>query len=381
MRLLKKVAVLISHIPNPRILKRIKTLENNFLISLIYWDRMQPNKESFEINPKHNVFRINIKAPLGKPIKRIIPFIKYLFRSIKILKKEKPYIIHSANLDMLIIAYIYKTFFDRNVKIIYEVADLPNYVFVKRTVSFKTFFARLIQKLEKLLTSQTSKIILTSPYFWDEYFSKFLDESKYLFIPNAPSKKIFNKYEKKIKDDFTVGYIGSVRYVEQLKMLIDVVGELDNNHIKIFIAGNGPGYKEIVEYASDQEFVEIYGAYNYENEIVSLYEKVDCMYSVYDIKLKNVKLALPNRLYESIVCSIPIIGAKDTMLGKFIEKNQIGITVNYDSKEELKEALERMVSSKKLLKFYQNNCNKIKSRFYYENNSEKLLNEYRKLIK
>ena len=49
MKRLKKVAILISHIPNPRILK-IKALENDFKITLIYWDRGQLIKESFEIN-------------------------------------------------------------------------------------------------------------------------------------------------------------------------------------------------------------------------------------------------------------------------------------------------------------------------------------------
>lgn len=206
------------------------------------------------------------------------------------------------------------------------------------------------------------------------------DKDKYLFIPNAPSKRVFNKYEKRYHDSFTIGFIGSVRYVAQLKMLIDAVNEL-NEDIKIFIAGSGPGHKEVLNYSRDKDFVEIYGPYNYEKEIVSLYEKVDCVYSVYDTKLHNVRIALPNRLYESIVCSIPIIGAKGTMLGKFIEKNQIGTTVDSDDKEELKNVLLKLINSNELIALYQKNCNRIKSNYYYEKNSEKLLGEYKKLIR
>lgn len=220
-----------------------------------------------------------------------------------------------------------------------------------------------------------SKLILTSPYFWNAYFEKFLDESKYLFIPNAPSKKIFNEYEKKVHDNFTIGFIGSVRYVPQLKMLIDAVEEL-NKDIQVFIAGSGPGYAEIAEYSRDKSFVDIYGPYNYEKEIVSLYEKVDCIYSVYNIELENVKIALPNRLYESIVCELPIIAAKGTVLGDFIQDKMIGITVKYNDKEELKKELLRMVKSKKDMELYRGNCKRIKEDYYYENNSKVLLNAY-----
>lgn len=380
MKTLKKVAILISHIPNPRMLKRIKTLENNFEITLIYWDRGLTEKESFEINPKHNIRKIQVKSPQGKPIKRIIPLIKYMFSAIKVLKYEKPDIIHAGNIDMLFIAAFYKKIINNEIKIVYEVADLPKYAFVKKTRSPKTMLARFIQYIEKKLTSKISKIVLTSPFFWDEYFSKFIEKDKYLFIPNAPLKKVFNKYEKKHHDNFTVGFIGSVRYVDQLKMLIDAVDEL-NEDINILIAGSGPGYKEILEYSKNKDFVEIYGPYNYEKEIVNLYEEVDCIYSVYDTRFNNVKIALPNRLYESIVCSIPIIGAKGTMLGKFIEENQIGATVDAYDKEELKEVLINLVNFKELVALYQENCDKIKSNYYYENNSEKLLNEYKGLIK
>lgn len=375
---MKKVAIVISHIPNPRILKRVKALENDFNITLIYWDRGQKEKESFEIDAKHNVIKINLNAPQGNPAKRIVPLIKYTVKVIKVLKNKKPTIIHAANMDMLMIAVMYKQIYNKKTKIVYEVADLPKYSFIQKTDSLKSFIARILQVIEKKMTTKISKIVLSSPYFWDNYFSRFIDKDKYLFIPNAPSKKLFNKYVKKNKDIFTIGYIGSIRYVDQLKMLIDAVDELRNN-IEVFIAGSGPGYKEIFEYSKGKDFVKIYGPYNYEKEIVNLYEKVDCTYSVYNVELENVKIALPNRLYESIVCEIPIIGAKGTKLGKFIEEKEIGVSINYNDKEELKKQLVEMASYEEKLNVYQENCKRIKENYYYENNSGKFLSEYKKI--
>lgn len=379
MKTLKKVAILISHIPDPRILRRAKSLQNHFEIVLIYWDRGQAIKESFEINPEIKVLRLYKKAPQGKPIARILPLSQFMVCATKALRNEEPNIIHAGNLDMLFIASIYKSLFDKKVKIVYEVADLPKYAFVKEVDSLKTLAARLLQRVERKLASSISKLILTSPYFWDEYFSEFVDKNKYLFIPNAPYRNLFSKYEKRQHEDFTIGFIGSVRYVNQLKMLIDAVEELDKKNIKIFIAGSGPGYKDVQEYSKGKDYVEVYGPYNYEKDIIDLYERVDCVYSVYDTSFNNVKIALPNRLYEAIVCEIPIIAARGTFLGEFIEKNQIGVTVDDKNKEELKKVIVNMINSKELLISYQENCSKIKSKYYHEENSEKLLNEYKSL--
>ncbi|NLI74765.1 MAG: glycosyltransferase family 4 protein [Euryarchaeota archaeon] len=373
-----QMVILLSHIPNPRILKKIKTLEDRYKITLIYWDRGLKGKEGFEISKKNNVKEISVKAPQGKPFYRIIPLIKFTCIAISYLKDIKPTFIHASNFDMLLVASFYRDLFKKNTKIVYEVADLPEYSFIKGVHSLKTFAAKILQIIERKMTRKISKLILTSPFFWDEYFSKFVNKDKYLFIPNVPYKNLFSKYEKQHHDIFTIGFIGSVRYVRQLKMLIDAVDELKGN-IKIFIAGSGPGYQEITEYSEGKNFIEIYGPYNYEREIVSLYEKIDVAYSVYDTTLKNVRIALPNRLYEAIVCNIPIIGAKGTVLGKFIEDNEIGITVNSEDKDELKKHLTMLSGSKKKLKTYQLNCDKIKQNYYYESISEVLLNEYEKM--
>lgn len=373
---MQKLAILISHIPGPRILKRVKYLENDFVITVIYWDRGRSVEETFEMNPKNKAIRINIKAPQGRPMARIIPLMKYMFRAVRALQQEKPDLIQADNLDMLLIASVYKHFFDKTTKIIYEVVDLNNYAFVKRIKSPKDLVARFLQLVEKKLTTSVSKLLLSSPYFWEEYFSKFIDPEKYLFVSNAPSKALFQTYRKKERPNFTIGFIGSVRYVEQLKMLIDAVEESGSN-IHILIAGDGPGYDEIERYCRGKAFVDLYGYYNYEKEIISLYEKVDCIYAVYDTRFPNVRIALPNRLYEAIVCELPIIAAKGTMLGKIIEENQIGITVNSDNKEELKRKLLGLVYSKERMDFYRKNCAKIKNDYYYESNMENLLKAYK----
>lgn len=375
---MKKVAIIQSNLPNPRLLKRIEVLENDFLINFIYWDRKVKVKESFTFNKNNILTKIELAAPLGNVRKRLIPLFKFARQALAKLKVYQPDIIHAANLDMLLIAYIYKKFYSRQIKIVYEIGDLPKYTFVKKVNSFKSMLAKSLQKIEKKLTKAVSLLILTSPYFWQDYYVDFFSEKKYLFSPNSPFKKDFKNYRFKTSGPYTIGFIGSVRYTKQLILLIDAVNELDFD-LKILIAGSGPAYEEILAYSQAFDFVELSGPYDYKKEIAALYSKVDLIYSVYDGSLDNVKIALPNRLYESIICHLPIIGANNTKLGDFINEKQIGFTVDYDDKEMLKTKLLNLLKSQALINTYQKNCQKIAADYYYENNSKELLEAYKKL--
>jgi len=377
---MKRVVLLIPHIPNPRMLKRVKTLENDFNISLIYWDRLLENSESFEISSQHRLFKIAIKAPQGKPLSRVFPLVMFLVKSLSVLKAEKPNIIHVAELDMLFIANIYRLLYDSSVRIIYEIGDLYKFTFNVNLKGIKKIGGRIFNKIEEKLCKNISKIILTSPYFWNVYYSKFVEQEKYLFIPNTPSKELFLNYKKEENRIFTIGFIGLIRYVEQLKLLINAVEDL-NDDIRILIAGNGPGYKQIIEYSRNKDFVQIYGPYNYEKEIIQLYSKIDFVYSVYDTKLNNVRVAMPNKLYEAIACELPIIVADNTALGEFVKENNIGLATKNDDLQQLKECILKLKNDTNLTNQIKRNCVNIKEKYYDESNRVKLLKHYKNLLK
>ena len=69
--------------------------------------------------------------------------------------------------------------------------------------------------------------------------------------------------------------------------------------------------------------IRIYGEYNYEKDS-KLYSMTDVVYSVYNTNNYNVRLALPNKLYESIVCGNPIIVTSDTYLENYVKNLELG---------------------------------------------------------
>lgn len=339
-----------SHVPNPRMIKRIELLEKKFDVEVIYVERYNSDMYTFD---KKNItsYSIKLNLPTSKQVlKRIITSIKYFFFILKKTKNKNYQIIYTEGLDTLILTQL--CFFNKKVQCIFEVADLRE-IYLKNTIKNK-----IINKIAGVFYKKINILVLTSEKFYSEYFSKYIVKNKVIVLPNIPEKKIFEGFKRKENGKFTVGFIGGIRYLEQIKMLIDVSEELD---INILLAGAGgikEEYEEIQNYCQNKENVIITGKYDYHKEIKSLYEMVDCVYSVYDNTNLNVRIALPNKLYESIYCELPIIVAKNTYLEEIV--NTLGVGKAIENRKELKILLENWKNKNKDYLEIIENCKKNK---------------------
>ena len=380
-----RITFLLSHVPGPRFYKKMKKTKEYFEISVIYRNRKSETFQTFftdNMINKHEIIDGKYKS-WKIPLNLYHAFIK---KSINQLKVIDPEIIHCGNLDMLLVAHIYKAKFNKKVRIVYEIGDLN-----KRTYNnSKRFDKYLIRKtlilLEKRLFSYVDRLVISSQHFWDDYYRDFISADRTFLFPNAPEKSVFDNVREIKKETITIGFVGRIRYHEQLVMLIDAVNEINQQNKKIIydilIAGEGPESDIVKEYAKAYSFVTMYGSYNYEEEVADIYSEIDIVYSVYDATIQNVGVALPNRLYEAIVAMKPIIVAKDTKLGEFVQKNQIGFAV--DSRlgsSELFDILNIIYLNGKALSKIKRNCYLIKNDYYIESYQEKLINMYKEITK
>jgi len=372
-----KIVFIISNLPPPPIYRLIMALKDLFAIEIIYWDRCSKIAVSYAIPKGVIAHRIDVRAPLGQWFYRIIPLYRFSIRVIKLLYKIKPDVIHCVNLDMLFIGWIY-VLLNYKTKLVYEILDLPNIIFNKNKNPLKHLFKSCFVYFEKLFVKNISFLIISSPFFWEYYYSKFLTKENVLFFPNLPEKRLFNKYRKKPHQYFTIGFIGLLRYPKQIKMLVDTTKYIKD--LKVLIAGEGRDYYNIKKYCEIYSHVEFYGPYNYEREIVKLYSKVDCVYSVYDTRTENVRVALPNKLYESIVCELPIIVAKGTVLGEFVKEQGIGFIVPDDDPIYLKAIIEDMVKKPEIIKKIVRRLSIIKPHYYAESDYILLQKRYKQLF-
>lgn len=362
------IVFVLSHLPNPREKKRINLLKDRYKTSLVYWNRGTVDLWELGHTDIENK-EIRIKAYYSNPLKRIIPTCKYALKAIRYLKKAHPECIYCENFDMLAICGMYYFFRKEKPKIIYEIADLNRLIIDEHNSLVKKLSKKIIVSTEKRLCRCVSLLVLTSEKFYDIYFENFFPKEKILIIPNMPNLNPFEKYRPKTSGVFTVGFIGVVRYKEQMMMLISAA---QTCKVNVLFAGAGLD-DEIEKICRSIPNIEYYGKYVYDTEIAFLYGKCDCIYSVYNADLNNVKVALPNRLYEAIYCGLPIIVAKGTYLAELVEDMGVGVAVSHTDQENLKNTLNKLSQDKE---FYQSmvcNCKKARSDIDTSSYHERLL--------
>ena len=347
-----KAVILIGFMPNPRIYKRIELEKQICDLHLICWDRGKAMLLPPE-NDGYTAHVINIAAG-GDPLKRLIPYRRFAYRALSLLNSIQPSIIHVQGLDMLKIAVAYKKRSKRKVSIIYEVADLHRLLVDKQTGIVRKVAQKYLCHEDRRLEKYYDLLIITSQKYYEVYFGGFVAENKVLFMPNVPDLSAFKTYKhKKEQLPFTVGYIGAVRYKKQMMNLLTAATECGCN---LLIAGYEDEPVVIQPLCQTNPNIEWVGRFDFNARAAELYGRCDVMYSVYDADMNNVRVAIPNKLYEAVFCEMPLIVARDTYLASIVEEWGVGVAVDHNSTDELIKVIRHIQENKECLREFASNC-------------------------
>lgn len=360
---MKRVCFILTHVPDPRINKRIDLFKKFATVTIVCVRRADQNIWEPKQDVEHIILDIDLPSS-RHPVLRF--FMSYQFRkaALKIIKKLSPDIIFTEGLDSLNVAREYQKQRKQNICIFFEVCDLRDFYFEHSHI-LKRKVSQCILHYEKKIFHVVNYLIVTSLKFYTLHYHKLIPQSRVLYIPNIPKKQIFSSYKKRRAGEFTVGFIGGIRYLNQMKMLVDASVEVNCKVVFAGAGGTRRQYEELIEYCTGKDNIIFTGKYDYEKDIASLYGQIDCVYSVYDADDPNVRIALPNKLYEAILCELPIIVAKKTYLADLVSNAGIGITVSHTNINELIYALKEL----KLNNQYYNSlvyaCRNIQKEFFY----------------
>lgn len=93
-----------------------------------------------------------------------------------------------------------------------------------------------------------------------------------------------------------------------------------------------------------------------------------------------MRLALPNNLYEAIVCGKPIIVAKGTYLEEYVKKLGVGFSVRHDSVEEIRDIITYLLQRRDSREKIRQRCFEIRDNYFYETVEQKFLGWIQKII-
>lgn len=268
--------------------------------------------------------------------------------------KEKFDLIYSFSFDLLLISL-----FLRTKKRYYEIGDI-------RIVNLRLydFF------YEKMLNRQ-NKIIVTSIEFSFYLQKKYSIDSKKIKVvenkldANIYSKKTKSKQNLISKRRITVGIIGLLRY----KQIIDFLDAIKSDPIiRVNIYGNGMLMNEIEKYVDNKQ-VFYNGEFKYPEDLEYIYSNIDFSFVMYDSTDLNVRLALPNKLYESIYFQIPIIVSSNTHLEERVLEHGVGLSCSIDRIDKLPSIIMNTVYSG-IYDEMVNNCKRVPNDVIYKTEDE-----------
>ena len=319
-------------------------LKDSFACNLVCIRRKNADLYKYDSSLySHSCIKDAVVPPSSKLFTRVTFQFSVLHWQIRKAVDQNPQIIYVQGLDCLMAACFAKRKMKPNdLKIVYEVSDIREALFGGGGL-FRTIKARLLGSVERACLRNTSLLVVTSPAFVEARYGALVNSDRIVYIPNAPSLEPFADYCRKVDGPFTVGYVGVLRYIENLKLAIDAVSKTPGTRM-ILSGGSASGTElEVLErYCEGNSSIEFSGSYEYEKEIAGIYGRFDCVWAVYDSSNPNVRIALPNKLYESVYCGLPLIAARGTYLGDIVEKLGIGMAVDSNSPESIESALALM---------------------------------------
>lgn len=363
-----------SIIYDPRVKKIIGSLIKNYSVSALGWNRDGITQE--KINDYIvRVELFNIKTPFWKPsLIRILIRLTLFFPLfwgwvfIKLLG-IRPTVVHACDLDTFLPCYVYKVLFRR--KLVFDVFDKGMELIPQRFKKLRS----IINFFEELAAQRSDTLIIAGGEKVLNTFQK--KPHHYEILLNCSEDHLVGNNAEHPKDSkrFRLVYTGGIRTDRSLENVTKAINGLD--WVDFNIAG------PIIDKEIFREIQKCpnltYRGLLQPPDALHLEAFSDALVSLYNPEVAWNNMTLPNKLFEAMMCGIPII---TNVAQDIVNENQCGIIVEYDNIEQIKEAIITLKDNPELLKRLGENGRRAYLEKYNWNFMEKRLHRiYETLIK
>ena len=330
--------------PDPRVHKEASSLVNaGYEVTILCWDREQkyPKKEIID----------------GILIKRFGP--KSSFESTKIFLKTvrkfwkearqemsgmKFDIIHAHDLDTL--APAVKEAKRRKIPLIYDSHEIYHEMAGER---LSGFMVGIIKSYEKKMVRKPDVVVCVNDRF------KGILESwgvkNVIAIMGCPPEPVaFLETIEKIRDEISpdgkpiVQYIGVLEPNRNVLELVEGFVGNKSPGARLLIGGYGTLEKQVASKSGERySFI---GSVK-PADVPAYTMAADILVAIYNPVYGNNRDSVPNKFFEAMSSSIPIIVAKGTWTGQTVEELNCGLTAKYGS-EEVFQAIDKLLNDREL---------------------------------
>jgi glycosyltransferase involved in cell wall biosynthesis len=269
-------------------------------------------------------------------------------------------VIHSQGLNAALIGVVLKKLFSINLIVsthaVYEVS--------------KTSFTA---KIVKRILEQADKVLCLSKASLEELSSFGLDREKMSLYAYWVNLNIFKPLDKqimrakfKIKDNFTVLFVGRLIEKKGIRVLIEVAKALPN--IQFLVIGVGPEEKYIRHEEKKSSNIKFIGKVK-NTDITQYYSCADvlCIPSLYEEGYGRVVM-------EAVACGLPVIGSDKGGIPEALD-NTVSVLVR-PTKEDLLREIKNLSNDMKKHQILKNKCTDYAQKRFSEKNASKIIKHY-----
>lgn len=253
---------------------------------------------------------------------------------------------------------------------------------------------RMVMLLERLMISKSSLVLMVSDSIADEVSRIHRLKTRPTVVRNVPARWDLD-YEKAVavrndllsnvtdaRESFVVMYHGGILKNRGIEQLISAVALVPN--VVLIILGNGGNeyvrqLKDLCENSGILNRVVFHDAVDLK-ELPNYVASADIGVSLLLPTAVNHLYALPNKFFENIQCLNPIIVSDFPEMGKIVDEYDIGIKVNPDDSKDIAKAICVLSQDKSLFENCKANLMKAKVDLCWENEKNKLLEAYERIL-
>lgn len=239
-------------------------------------------------------------------------------------------VIYVVNADNAVLALLGRFFAGRRIPLVLELADIQPAMTGGGRVS------RILRAIERAVLKRSALLVTTSPGFVREYFEPvqgyqggvFLLENKVYPSRRLPPVVSGEAVPVSGGKPWVIGCFGALRCQRSLEIMHELALRL-GDRIRIVLRGypSGTIAGDFDRLLGDLPNLGFGGSYFYPDELGEIYAEIDFNWA-FDMSDPNGNSAwlLPNRIYEGGCFGVPVIGAKETQTGRWIEEHALGWT-------------------------------------------------------
>lgn len=315
---------------------------------------------------------------VGKPLRRIERMLKSSLLVYKRALNLNGDIYHIHDPELLPYAYLLKL---KGKKVIFDShEDTPRQILIKPYLMFRhsnnenllKMISFAYEKVEKFICSRLNCVVTATPFIRD-IFSKYNTNS--IDINNFP---ILGELESsdKINKKNQICYVGGIKPIRGIYKLVEAMNYVKND-VKLCLAGDfvdGVTLEKLSRFGNIEK-IEFKGFLNRTQVQKLLNESLAGIVTF--LPASNHINAQPNKMFEYMSASLPVIASDFPLWKEIIEQNKCGICVNPQDSKKIAESIDYLFEHQnEAIIMGKNGKKAVYEKYNWDKEVKKLLNLY-----